>query len=47
MWVESAAALDEAQARVEALGESRPGEYLIFCQKTGQKFQFTAVPPEG
>jgi hypothetical protein len=37
LWLEPAATLDEAKARVQDLGASNPGEYLIFSHKTGHK----------
>ena len=37
LWLEPASTLDDARARVNELGKSRPGEYLIFSQKTGHK----------
>lgn len=37
MWVGIATDLESAKARVEALGKSQPGEYLILDQHTGDK----------
>jgi hypothetical protein len=37
LWAESVQTLDEAKARVQQLGVSQPGEYLIYSQKTGNK----------
>jgi DNA-binding NarL/FixJ family response regulator len=36
-WVQSALTLDEASARVQALGISFPGKYIIRSQKTGHQ----------
>jgi hypothetical protein len=44
LWVESASTLEVAKARVKELGKDRPGEYLVFSQKTGRKISIT-VPP--
>jgi hypothetical protein len=35
LWLEAASTLDVAKARVQEMGKSAPGEYLIFSQKTG------------
>jgi hypothetical protein len=35
VWLETAATLDIARSRVEALGLTSPGEYVIFSQQTG------------
>lgn len=35
LWLEPASTLDLAKARVQEMGKSAPGEYLIFSQKTG------------
>jgi hypothetical protein len=37
LWIEAAAELDAAKARVAALMQSTPCEYVIFSQKTGRK----------
>jgi hypothetical protein len=37
LWIEAVADLDIAKARVTALMQAKPCEYLIFSQKTGQK----------
>jgi hypothetical protein len=41
LWVESAATLDEAKAGVAKAGNTRPGEYLILCQTTGNRLSIT------
>jgi hypothetical protein len=37
LWLESAIALDRAKARVEELGIRNPGEYLIYCDGSGDQ----------
>jgi hypothetical protein len=37
LWIEAAAELEGAKARVAALMQTTPCEYLIFSQKTGHK----------
>jgi hypothetical protein len=37
LWIEAVAELDAAKARVTALMQTTPCEYLIFSQKTGNK----------
>ena len=46
LWLEPALTLDDAKARVNELGESRPGEYLIFSQKTGHKLSIMVTQQE-
>jgi hypothetical protein len=41
VWIEPAETLEGAQARVAELGATRPGEYLVFSQKTGNKLSIT------
>jgi hypothetical protein len=36
-WIEAASTLDGAKARVQALAEVSPGEYLIVSQRTGNR----------
>jgi hypothetical protein len=36
-WLEAAATLEDAKARVQELAVRSPGEYLILSQKTGNK----------
>jgi hypothetical protein len=42
IWIEPAETLEGARARVAELSATRPGEYLIFSQKTGHKLSITA-----
>jgi len=37
VWLEAAQSLDAATARVTALRESFPGDYMILSQSTGQE----------
>ena len=37
VWLEVATDLESAKARVEAIGKSDPGEYLILDQHSGAK----------
>ena len=37
IWIESANSLDSAKERIQTLGASVPGEYLVFDQKAGNK----------
>jgi hypothetical protein len=37
LWIESAATLENAKARVQELGMRSPGEYLLLNQETGNK----------
>jgi hypothetical protein len=37
LWIEAAADLDIAKARVAVLMLVKPSEYLIFSQRTGHK----------
>ena len=37
LWIEAVADLGIAKARVTALMQAKPCEYLMFSQKTGQK----------
>ena len=37
LWIEAASDLEIAKARVAALMQAKPCEYLIFSQKTGHK----------
>jgi hypothetical protein len=37
LWIEAAAELEAAKARVAALMQTTPCEYPIFSQKTGHK----------
>ena len=42
IWLEAAESLDAATARVSALRQSAPGDYMIFGQSTGKRIVFTA-----
>jgi CheY-like chemotaxis protein len=42
VWLEAAADLEIAQARVKVLAPLAPGEYLIFSQKTGHQISIKA-----
>ena len=44
MWVESAATLEDAKARVQELAARSPAEYLLLDQTTGNKL---VVKPDG
>jgi hypothetical protein len=37
LWLESAATIEQAKARVQELAVYAPGEYLLFNQRTGDK----------
>jgi len=37
LWIEAVAELEAATARVAALMQAEPAEYMIFSQKTGHK----------
>ena len=37
LWIESAATLEDAKARVQELGMRSPGEYLLLNQEKGDK----------
>jgi hypothetical protein len=47
LWIEAAAELDAAKARVAALMQSTPCEYLIFSQKTGNKISIKPTNGNG
>ena len=36
-WLQTADSLQAAQLRIEVLGLSAPGQYVIFSQQTGHK----------
>ena len=42
VWLEAAQRLDAATARVVALRESFPGDYIVLSQRTGKRIVFTA-----
>jgi hypothetical protein len=43
-WLEAVQDLDTAKARVQALGVSAPGRYIIFSQVTGNKISIDVDP---
>jgi hypothetical protein len=45
IWREASPTLDAAKARVQELGKTQPGEYMIFSQITGHKLTITIDPP--
>jgi hypothetical protein len=45
-FVEAAQSLDAAKARVRALAELRPGEYVIYDAATGERISITASVEE-
>ena len=50
VWVEAVPTLDAAKIRVQSLGATFPGQYMIFSQKTGNKISITVDrkrPKEG
>lgn len=40
LWLESAATLDDAKARIAEFGLRQSGDYLVMNQLTGNKFTF-------
>ena len=42
VWIEAAQSLDAATARVNALREIVPCDYMILSQRTGKRIVFTA-----
>ncbi|HXM95891.1 MAG TPA: hypothetical protein VOA64_16850 [Candidatus Dormibacteraeota bacterium] len=42
VWIEAAQSLDTATARVTALRDGFPGDYMILSQGTGKRIVFTA-----
>ena len=47
LWIEAVAELDAAKARVAALMQAKPCEYLIFSQKTGHKISIKPTNGNG
>jgi hypothetical protein len=47
LWIEAVAELEAAKARVAALMQSTPCEYLIFSQKTGHKISIKPTNGKG
>jgi hypothetical protein len=41
---EPSPSVDDARIRVQQLGAIKPGEYVIFSQKTGNKISVTVGP---
>jgi hypothetical protein len=40
-WLESAASLEEAEARVQKIAQKIPGQYLVLNQQNGSKLFIT------
>jgi hypothetical protein len=40
-WLEPAITLDDAKARIQQRGATKPGDYFIFHQNNGDRFQVT------
>ena len=40
LWLESAATLEDAKARIAEFGRRQSGDYLVLNQLTGNKFTF-------
>jgi len=47
LWIEAITELDAAKARVAALMQAKPCEYLIFCQQTGRKISIKPTNGNG
>jgi hypothetical protein len=47
LWLKSAPALEDAHARIGQLAVSRPGDYVIFNSKTGDKISIRTAEPTG
>ena len=45
-FIEAAQTFEAAQQRSEALAESRPGQYVIYSQETGESFFIPAEPKD-
>ncbi len=45
LWLETVTALDRAQLRVEELGATSPGEYLIYCHESGDQISINVGGP--
>ena len=45
LWVETETALDRAILRVEQLGVTNPGEYLIYCNESGDQISIITAGP--
>jgi len=46
-WLKSASALEDAHAHIVQLATSRPGEYVIFNSKTGDKISVRTAGSSG
>jgi hypothetical protein len=47
LWIAAVDELEAAKARVAALMQATPCEYLIFCQTTGHKISFKPTNGNG
>lgn len=45
LWVETAPTMEEAKARIRQRAIHSPGEYIILCHATGNKFVVNAGSP--
>jgi hypothetical protein len=45
LWMESAATLEEAKARIQQFAAHQPGEYVVLDHLTGNKIVFDADRP--
>lgn len=43
-FVEAAKTLDAARRRIRALGQSQPGEFVIYNQQTGERLAISHCP---
>lgn len=41
-FVEAVQTLEDARQRIEGLGESKPGQYIIYNKETGERVSITA-----
>jgi len=46
-WLESAATLESAKARVQELGVCSPGQFLVLDHKTGRRYGMQVKAAEG
>jgi hypothetical protein len=47
LWVETAPTMEEAKARIRRRAIHSPGEYIILCHATGNKFVVNAASAHG
>jgi hypothetical protein len=47
LWLKLAPALEDAHAHIVRLAASRPGDYVIFNSKTGDKISVWTAEPSG